>query len=132
MEYESYIEAWRTRVKKRKEREKQLLKIAKERAKECAKFLAEKFNVREVYLFGSLAEGFFHEGSDIDLAVEGLGPHLYFKALAELHEVSGEFKVDLVPLESSSYKDIILKEGERLYEFKGSSKVDSITGGYSK
>ena len=132
MEYESYIEAWRTRVKKRKEREKQLLKIAKERAKECAKFLAEKFNVREVYLFGSLAEGFFHEGSDIDLAVEGLGPHLYFKALAELHEVSGGFKIDLVPLESSSYKDTILKEGERLYESKGSSKVDSITGGYSK
>ena len=82
MEYEAYIESWRARVKKRKDREKQLSKMAKERAKECAKFLAEKFNVREVYLFGSLAEGFFHEGSDIDLAVEGLGPHLYFKALA--------------------------------------------------
>jgi len=119
MEYEAYIESWRARVKKRKDREKQLSKMAKERAKECAKFLAEKFNVREVYLFGSLAEGFFHEGSDIDLAVEGLGPHLYFKALAELHEVSGGFKIDLVPLESSSYQDVILKEGERLYEFKG-------------
>jgi predicted nucleotidyltransferase len=88
------------------------------------RFLAEKFNVRGVYLFGSLAEGFFHEGSDIDLAVEGLEPHLYFKALAELHEVSGGFKIDLVPLESSSYKDVILQEGEQLDEkFKGSSKI---------
>jgi len=126
MEYEYYIEAWRARVKKRKEREKQLAKVATEQARKCAKFLAEEFKVREVYLFGSLAEGFFHEGSDIDLAVEGLEPHLYFKALAKLHEVSGGFKVDLVPLEASQFKDIILKEGERLYEAKGSSKIDSI------
>lgn len=115
MEYQSYIEAWRARVKKRKEREKQLSKTATERARECAKFLAEEFKVRGVYLFGSLAEGFFHEGSDIDLAVEGLEPHLYFKALAKLHEVSGGFKVDLVPIEASPFKDIILKEGVRLY-----------------
>ncbi|MBM3234813.1 nucleotidyltransferase domain-containing protein [Candidatus Poribacteria bacterium] len=86
----------------------------------------EKFNVRRVYLFGSLAEGFFHEDSDIDLAVEGLEPHLYFKALANLHEVSGGFKVDLVPLEVTPYKDIIVKKGERLYEAKGNSKIDSI------
>ena len=128
MDYESYIETWRARVKKRKEREEQLMKIAKERAKECAEFLAENFNVREVYLFGSLAEGFFHEDSDIDLAVEGLEPHLYFKALTKLHDVSEGFKVDLVPLEASPYKDIIVKEGERLYEAKGSSKIDSIEG----
>ena len=130
MEYGSYIEAWRARVKKRKEREKQLSRIAKERARECAKFLAEKFKVRGVYLFGSLAEGFFHEDSDIDLAVEGLEPRLYFKALAKLHEVSGGFKVDLVPLEASPFQDIILKEGERLYEAKGSEKTDSIKGEY--
>lgn len=126
MDYESYIEAWRARAKNRKNREKQLSKVATERAKECAKFLAEEFKVRRVYLFGSLSEGVFHEGSDIDLAVEGLEPHLYFKALAKLNEVSGEFKIDLVPLESSSHKDIIVKEGERLYEAKGSSKIDSI------
>jgi predicted nucleotidyltransferase len=128
MEYESYIETWRARVNKRKEREKQLSKVAKERAKKCAEFLAEEFKVRRVYLFGSLAEGFFHEDSDIDLAVEGLEPHLYFKALAKLHEVSGGFKVDLVPLEVSPYKDIIVKEGELLYEAEGSSKIDSIKG----
>jgi len=119
MEYEAYIESWCARAKKRKNQEKQLSKIAKEQAQKCATFLAEEFKVRGVYLFGSLAEGFFHEGSDIDLAVEGLEPSLYFKALARLHEVSEGFKVDLVPLESSSYKDVILKEGERLYEFKG-------------
>ena len=119
MEYEAYIESWCARAKKRKNQEKQLSKIAKEQAQKCATFLAEEFKVRGVYLFGSLAEGFFHEGSDIDLAVEGLEPSLYFKALARHHEVSEGFKVDLVPLESSSYKDVILKEGERLYEFKG-------------
>jgi len=32
MEYESYIETWRARVKKRKEREKQLSEIAKKQA----------------------------------------------------------------------------------------------------
>lgn len=36
---------------------------------------------REVYLFGSGAEGNVREGSDIDLAVSGLPPEIFYRAI---------------------------------------------------
>lgn len=48
--------------------------------------LAKKYHLRKVYLFGSLAEGLFLKGSDIDLAVEGMDFEDYLKALAKVIE----------------------------------------------
>ena len=70
-------------------------------ARKCAHILYDKYRVRRVYLIGSLANPEdFHERSDIDLAVEGLPSHLYFKALAELwRELPAGLELDLIPLE---------------------------------
>lgn len=38
---------------------------------------------REVYLFGSLARGDWQADSDVDLAVEGLPPQVFFAATAK-------------------------------------------------
>jgi predicted nucleotidyltransferase len=56
---------------------------------------------RRVVLFGSLARGRPQdERSDIDLAVEGLPPALFFRTLSEL-DVALDIDVDLVALEDA-------------------------------
>lgn len=52
----------------------------------------------EVYLFGSLARGDIHPGSDIDLAVRGCPPKRFFRAIGRL--LTGlEHPADLVDLD---------------------------------
>lgn len=47
-----------------------------------ARCLKDEFGARRVRLFGSLARGDSTEGSDIDLAVEGIEPGEFFHASA--------------------------------------------------
>jgi predicted nucleotidyltransferase len=54
---------------------------------------------REVYAFGSTARGELHPTSDIDLAVSGLPPRLFYRSVARLTELLGR-AVDLVDLDS--------------------------------
>lgn len=56
---------------------------------------------QEVYVFGSAATGKMHEHSDVDLAVSGLSPRIYFKTLGRLATLFGR-PVDLVLLEDES------------------------------
>ena len=72
-------------------------------AEECARLLRERFGVRKVYLFGSVTgEGPWHDRSDLDIAVEGLAPQDYFRALSALSEVvPPELEVDVFTLEST-------------------------------
>ncbi len=51
---------------------------------ESAIAILRKYGVSEIYLFGSLADGTYHENSDIDIAVKGLKPELFLKAYADL------------------------------------------------
>jgi predicted nucleotidyltransferase len=120
--YEKYIKAWQRRVNARKIAEKEAAEKAYQHAMECAKLLVEKFGAQRVYLFGSLAEGYFHLRSDIDLAIEGLEPRLYFKALSKVDDVSGGFEVDLVPLEDCKFRETVLREGKLLYAKQGKSE----------
>ena len=110
--YDKYIEAWRKRTHQQREEGKTALRKAKAYAIECSKILVEKFGAKRVYLFGSVKEGYFGWDSDIDLAVEGLEPHLYFKALVGIHKVSDDLKVDLIPLEDCASRETIIEEGE--------------------
>jgi len=53
---------------------------------------------REVYIFGSIAEGNYNENSDIDIAIIGLEKKKFFKVYGELMEVL-QRSVDLVGLD---------------------------------
>lgn len=53
---------------------------------------------REVYVFGSVASGRIHEGSDVDLAVSGLPPEVFYATMARLSTIF-ETSVDLVDLD---------------------------------
>ncbi len=63
--------------------------------------LVREFGATRVVLFGSLAEGLARADSDIDLAVAGLAPADYFRALGRVETAAGR-RVDLVPLEEAS------------------------------
>lgn len=56
---------------------------------------------REVYVFGSAAKGTMREDSDVDLAVSGLPPEAFFRAMAAAHDALGH-SLDLLDLDSDS------------------------------
>lgn len=113
--YDKYIKYWQRRIEQSEKEDKTALVEAKNWAEKCALFLGKKYSVKRVYLFGSLVDGSFKQGSDIDLAVEGLKPKDYFKALVELFRISNGFKIDLIPLENSPYKTEVIATGKLLY-----------------
>jgi predicted nucleotidyltransferase len=56
---------------------------------------------REVYLFGSAARGRTDLGSDVDMAVSGLPPEVYYRAAAAASDVLGR-PLDLVDLDEDT------------------------------
>jgi len=120
--YDSYIEGWRARMaQEHVEQQKRMTEIRKAVDK-CADLLARQFGVQRVYLFGSLVEeSLIHARSDIDLAVEGLPSHVYFKALSALWDLLPPgVELDLVPLEDAhdTLREKIKTRGRLLYERK--------------
>jgi len=90
---------------------------ASELAKQAAIFLKETFRAKQVVAFGSLIHGgWFSATSDIDLAVWGLDPLTYLSAVAQLQDLSSEFKIDLVRMErcQPELAQVILTEGQLL------------------
>lgn len=66
----------------------------------AAKILREA-GAKEVYVFGSAAHGEERPGSDIDMAVRGLPPEVFFRAMGQVVlAISREF--DLVDLDDAT------------------------------
>ena len=67
---------------------------------------------REVYLFGSAATEEYREESDIDLAVSGLPPERFFKAMGAARRILRK-PLDLVDLdEDNPFTRYLKNEGE--------------------
>ena len=119
-DYEEYITYWRNKFRERERMLQDLKKKAHQIAQQCARILADFYNVRKVYLIGSTTVGhIFHEHSDIDLIVEGLKPEIHFQALSALYAILPKgIEIDLIPWEDAykSIKSRALEEGEVLYE----------------
>lgn len=74
----------------------------------------KKYDVSEIYLFGSSIEKGNY--NDIDLGVRGVRPELFFTFYADLFK-SLPKPVDLVDLsEKSSFNSLIEEEGLKIYE----------------
>jgi len=73
------------------------LRSSIERAAEALK--AE--GAREVYVFGSAATGRLRPGSDVDMAVSGLPPAAFFRAMSKASDALGR-TLDLVDLDEDS------------------------------
>jgi predicted nucleotidyltransferase len=70
------------------------------------------FGATEVYLFGSVGKGTDTEHSDLDLAVSGIPPKVFFKAMGStLNVLKREF--DLVDLdEKTPFVEYLKSHGE--------------------
>lgn len=82
--------------------------------REVAQILYHEYNAEKVVVFGSLSNiDYFNQWSDIDLAVWGIKPEVYFRAVAKVLSLSSKFKIDIVdPGDcSESLKEVIRKEG---------------------
>jgi len=113
-----YAAGWSRRLLVAEEHRKRRVQAAAAAAQRCAQLLYDNYGVSKVYLFGSLSKPeTFHDGSDIDLAVAGLPPRLYFKALVDLwRQLPPAMKLDLVPFEDADpeLRERLLKEGVTL------------------
>lgn len=71
-------------------------------AQQASKLLKHSFGATQVVLFGSMhSSDRVHERSDVDLAVWGLSPDVYFRAVGELQALDSRIAVDLVEAESA-------------------------------
>jgi len=60
--------------------------------------LLRRFGATEVFVFGSAVKGGLRPWSDVDMAVRGLPPSVYFSAISQAAELVGR-PVDLVDLD---------------------------------
>ncbi len=103
-EWQPYIEAARKRPTrpqitsaKRREREELLIRV-----RDVATVLKNRFGVRRVILFGSLANlDWFTPDSDVDLAVEGLAIEDFWKAWQLAEEIIDDRPVDFIEMETA-------------------------------
>lgn len=84
------------RLAQRREREQRLLAAAQR----VAAVLKDEFGAHRVILFGSLGRAWFHEESDVDLAVEGMELERLGAAWDRAIEIVGS-NVDLIALEEA-------------------------------
>jgi predicted nucleotidyltransferase len=85
-----------------------------EKDKNTIVYLADKYKITRLLLFGSSIDA-NREANDIDLAVEGLSEHLFFKFYSELIFNLSK-PVDLVDIgKESRFKELIVEEGISLY-----------------
>jgi predicted nucleotidyltransferase len=90
---------------------------ARQRAREAAQLLREKFEARRVVLFGSAVDpSDFNRWSDIDLAAWGIPVDRFYAAVAAVTGLSAEFKIDLIDPDtcSASLKSAIERQGVEL------------------
>lgn len=95
--------AIRRRQKKAENRAEKRWQEAWHIAEKAARLLREAYGAEKVMVFGSVARrSGFSDWSDIDLAVWGISPQLFFSAVAAVTGLSSDFHIDLVEPESCS------------------------------
>ncbi len=98
--------------KRNAEKNERIRSEAIDRARKVAVLLKEKYGAKRVIIFGSIIrKAYMHEGSDIDLLVEGIRKedflHAGFDACAE----AKPYDVDLIPIETAH--DYIVESAKR-------------------
>ena len=97
------MDAYREAARQRHVAEKAHLRERRQRAwnlaRQAARLLEERFNVKRVVLFGSLAhEDRFNLWSDVDIAAWGLRPEDTWRALGAVMDLDPDIEVNLVDM----------------------------------
>lgn len=114
----SLRKAWQKRAVREQDEKDKLCRDAMSKAVAAAAHLKEKYKVKFVYLYGSLARGkHFDRRSDIDLMVEEFPAEAnYWRMLVELEEITAPVEVNVVLSEEASpgLRDKARREGKPL------------------
>ncbi|WP_027364704.1 nucleotidyltransferase family protein [Desulfotruncus alcoholivorax] len=114
----SLREAWQKRAAREQDEKDKLRRDAMLKAAAAATHLKEKYKVKSVYLYGSLARGtHFDHRSDIDLMVEEFPAEAnYWRMLVEMEEIAAPVEVNVVLSEDASpgLRDKARREGKLL------------------
>jgi predicted nucleotidyltransferase len=103
--YKARLEEQEGLEKKRKEMVK--------RIDDVLTILYKKYNLEELYLFGSVSQkGKFKRKSDIDIAVKGLDKFDYYQFVGEISELING-RVDVVLIEECHFADFIREKGRK-------------------
>ncbi|HAJ57731.1 MAG TPA: hypothetical protein DCL35_08240 [Candidatus Omnitrophica bacterium] len=85
-----------------------------EKDKKTIQEISEKFSVKRVLLFGSSLDA-KKESRDIDIAIEGIAPEVFFRYYGELLFALSK-PVDIIDLsKKSKFIDLVRHEGVLLY-----------------
>ena len=87
--------------------------LAEQKGISSAAELLRGLGASEVFIFGSAVKGTMRSDSDIDMAVEGLPPRLYFSAVSQASDLMGR-PVDLVDLDDETPKTRYLRQSGEL------------------
>ncbi len=103
----------RDRLLKQEQKEKQDYHLqALQKARELAAMLKQKYNVKKVYLYGSLVWGGFDQHSDLDLFLVGFVGN-YWRAFSDAETIAAPIQVSLACEEDclESLKEKVMKKG---------------------
>lgn len=90
------------RQQQKRDRLRQRQQLGLAIAQQASELLKRNFQVEKVMLFGSMrALDRIHDRSDVDLAVWGLNPQDYFRAVGQLLALHPDILVDLVEVETA-------------------------------
>lgn len=104
-------------AKEERVNKKKRASLARQRAKEIARWLKDSHQVKAVYLFGSLSRDQFSRWSDIDLFVVGLPRKARDQGvIAEAENKAAPFRIDIIAEEEAPdyIRKAALEEGELL------------------
>jgi uncharacterized protein len=92
--------------------------LTKEHSDKILNLLKSHIPVKEIILFGSRAKGNYREGSDIDIALKGVGVDVYNSMALANEDLFLPWKLDLVAydiIEAPELKSHIDRLGKVLY-----------------
>jgi predicted nucleotidyltransferase len=79
---------------------------------QAAANLLQRMGAAQVFVFGSATKGGLRPDSDVDMAVRGLPPAVYFSAISKASDLLG-WPVDLVDLDDQTPRvQHLLRSGE--------------------
>ncbi len=100
----------------KKNDQKQLQSKAFDKAKSVATLLKQKYNVKNVWIYGSVIQGDFHKRSDIDMLIDDTYKGSFWEMYVQAQRKADPFLLSLITEKDAfpSLIDFVRKEGVKL------------------
>jgi len=106
-----------TRIEENKKNDQKQLQIrALDKAKTVAALLKQKYNVKNVWVYGSVVQGDFHKRSDIDMLIDDTYKGSFWEMYVRAQRKANPFPLSLITEKDAfpSLIEFVRKEGVKL------------------